>query len=195
MFAPEFIAWLEGFRFPLSPRAARLSIRLSFEALDREHMWVIPALAVIMELYSRAVNKAWEVRAPGAYARAMTSGVREKIERLKRIDGMRIADSEPAPSRFPLAGLVRSGHARRLGEAFSAPSNCLIAMRREVEAIGTNAPRVADGLRRLAPDDEALARTPYDVLADLQDDYEGNLRVILPNNSVPRASSITPRSG
>jgi len=32
-----------------------------------------------------------------------------------------------------------------------------------------------------APDDQALAQAPYDVLADWQDDYEGNLRVILPD--------------
>ena len=54
-------------------------------------------------------------------------------------------------------------------------------MRREVEAIGTNAHELPMVYSALATDDEALAQAPYRVLADWQQDYEGNLRIILPD--------------
>ena len=68
-----------------------------------------------------------------------------------------------------------------LGDRFIGTSNCLIAMRREVEAIGTNAHELPMVYAALAETDEALARAPYDVLADWHEEHDGNLRIILPD--------------
>ena len=69
-----------------------------------------------------------------------------------------------------------------LGPSFLGTSNCLIAMRREVEAVGTNAHELPMVYAALADSDDASWReAPYRVLADWQEDYEGNLRVILPD--------------
>ena len=68
-----------------------------------------------------------------------------------------------------------------LGTKFTGTSNCLIAMRREVEAIGTNAHELPMVYSALAKDDAALARAPYDVLSDWQVEHDGNLRIILPD--------------
>ena len=68
-----------------------------------------------------------------------------------------------------------------LGPAFLGTSNCLIAMRREVEAIGTNAHELPMVYSALADNDRELAEAPYKVLADWQQDYDGNLRVMLPD--------------
>jgi nicotinate phosphoribosyltransferase len=54
-------------------------------------------------------------------------------------------------------------------------------MRREVEAVGTNAHELPMVYAALAEGDEALAEAPYRVLADWQEDYDGNLRIILPD--------------
>ena len=51
-----------------------------------------------------------------------------------------------------------------LGERFSGSSNCLIAMRRDIEAIGTNAHELPMVYAALAEDDAALATAPYQVL-------------------------------
>ena len=70
-----------------------------------------------------------------------------------------------------------------LDDGFLGTSNCLIALRREVEAIGTNAhelPMVYAALAA-ADGDEALAAAPYKVLSDWQEDYHGNLLIILPD--------------
>ena len=68
-----------------------------------------------------------------------------------------------------------------LGESFVGTSNCLIAMRRDIEAIGTNAHELPMVYAALAQSDEALAQAPYDVLADWHEEHDGNLRVILPD--------------
>jgi nicotinate phosphoribosyltransferase len=68
-----------------------------------------------------------------------------------------------------------------LGAKFLGTSNCLIAMRRDLEAIGTNAHELPMVYAALADGDTALAKAPYAVLADWQQDYEGNLRIILPD--------------
>jgi nicotinate phosphoribosyltransferase len=54
-------------------------------------------------------------------------------------------------------------------------------MRREVEAIGTNAHELPMVYSALADDDAALQKAPYDVLRDWQEEHDGNLRIILPD--------------
>ena len=184
MFSPEFIAWLEGFRFPayhLEERGDQYELTFEGSWIETT-MWEIPALAVIMELHSRAVTKdmgKFELQI--LYARAMTR-LWEKIERLKTLDDLRIADFGTRRRHGFLwqdwcVQAMREG----LPTNFLGTSNCLIAMRREVEAIGTNAHELPMVYAALAESDAALADAPYRVLADWQDDYEGNLRVILPD--------------
>jgi nicotinate phosphoribosyltransferase len=54
-------------------------------------------------------------------------------------------------------------------------------MKRDLEAIGTNAHELPMVYAALAEDDAALALAPYRVLENWQDDYDGNLRIILPD--------------
>ncbi len=184
MFSPDFIAWLEQFRFPayhLERRGEQYELVFEGPWIETT-MWEIPALAVIMELHSRAVTKGmgrFELQV--LYARAMTR-VWEKIERLRQLDGLRIADFGTRRRHGFLwqdwcVQAMREG----LGPAFLGTSNCLIAMRRDLEAIGTNAHELPMVYAAMAKDDAGLAKAPYEVLADWQQDYEGNLRIILPD--------------
>ncbi len=68
-----------------------------------------------------------------------------------------------------------------LGERFTGTSNCLIAMRRDIEAIGTNAHELPMIYAALADSDAELRQAPYEVLADWHEEHEGNLRIILPD--------------
>ena len=145
-------------------------------------MWEIPALAVLMELHSRAVTKGlgkFELQV--LYARAMTR-VWEKIGRLKLLPGLSIADFGTRRRHgFLWQDWCVQAMIEGLGPAFLGTSNCLIAMRREVEAIGTNAHELPMVYCALADNDRELAEAPYKVLADWQEDYDGNLRVMLPD--------------
>ncbi len=68
-----------------------------------------------------------------------------------------------------------------LDTCFLGTSNCLIAMRRDLEAIGTNAHELPMVFAALAESDEALSAAPYRVLENWHRDYDGNLRIILPD--------------
>jgi nicotinate phosphoribosyltransferase len=184
MFAPEFIAWLEGFRYPpytLERRGDQYELTFEGPWIETT-MWEIPALAVLMELHSRAVTKGlgkFELQV--LYARAMTR-VWEKIGRLKLLPGLSIADFGTRRRHgFLWQDWCVQAMIEGLGPAFLGTSNCLIAMRREVEAIGTNAHELPMVYSALADNDRELAEAPYKVLADWQQDYDGNLRVMLPD--------------
>lgn len=184
MFRPDFMAWFEGVRLPdyhLERRGDQYELR--FEGLWPEVMlWETLALSVIMELRSKAVLKrmgAFELQV--LYARAM-SRLWEKIERLQRLDGLRLADfGSRRRHSFLWQEWCVQAMKEGLGERFLGTSNCLIAMRHDVEAIGTNAHELPMVYAALADDDAALRKAPYQVLADWQKEHDGNLRVILPD--------------
>ncbi len=184
MFRPDFMEWFEGLRLPayhLEKRDGQFE--LTFEGAWPEVMlWEIPALAILMELRSRAVlDHMGKFELQVLYARAMTRAW-EKIERLKKIDGLKIADFGTRRRHgFLWQDWAVQAMQEGLGSKFIGTSNCRIAMRRDIEAIGTNAHELPMVYSALADTDAELKQAPYQVLADWQDEHEGNLRIILPD--------------
>ena len=184
MFRPDFMEWFEGLRLPpyhLERKGDQYE--LTFEGSWPEVMlWEIPALAVLMELRSRAVlDRMGRFELQVLYARGMTR-VWEKIEALREIPDLSIADfGARRRHSFLWQDWCVQAMQEGLGDAFTGTSNCKIAMSREVEAIGTNAHELPMVYAALAKDDAALAQAPYDVLQDWHDEHEGNLRIILPD--------------
>jgi nicotinate phosphoribosyltransferase len=184
MFRPDFMEFFEGLRLPayhLEKRDGQFE--LTFEGRWPEVMlWEIPALAVLMELRSRAVlNDMGRFELQVLYARAMTR-LWEKIERLRRIDGLKIADFGTRRRHgFLWQDWCVQAMQEGLGSKFIGTSNCQIAKSRDVEAIGTNAHELPMVYSALADSDEALRQAPYEVLADWQEEHDGNLRIILPD--------------
>ena len=184
MFTPEFMEWFEALRLPpyhLEVRDGQYE--LTFEGSWPEVMlWEIPALAVLMELRSRAVlhdMRRFELQV--LYARAMTK-LWEKVERLRPLDGLSIADfGTRRRHSFLWQDWCVQAMVEGLGDKFVGTSNCLIAKNRDLEAIGTNAHELPMVYAALAEDDAALARAPYDVLSDWHEEHSGNLRIILPD--------------
>ncbi len=184
MFRPDFMEWFEKLRLPpyyLEKRDGQYE--LTFEGTWPEVMlWEIPALAVLMELRSRAVLKGMgKFELQVLYARAMAK-LWEKIERLKRIEGLRLADfGTRRRHSFLWQDWCVQALVEGLGPAFVGTSNCRIALRRDLEAIGTNAHELPMVYAALADTDEDLAAAPYRVLADWHEEHSGNLRIILPD--------------
>ncbi|GGA11549.1 MAG: nicotinate phosphoribosyltransferase [Rhodobacteraceae bacterium] len=184
MFRPDFMEWFENLQLPpyFLERVGD-QYELTFEGSWPEVMlWEIPALAVLMELRSRAVlddMKRFELQV--LYARAATK-LWEKVERLREVPGLRIADfGTRRRHSFLWQDWCVQAMVEGLGAGFTGTSNCLIAKNRDLEAIGTNAHELPMVYAALAEDDETLARAPYDVLADWHEEHEGNLRIILPD--------------
>lgn len=184
MFRSDFMEFLEGMRLPAYHLTTRDGqFELTFEGAWPEVMlWEIPALTILMELRTRAVLRdlgRFELQV--LYARAMTR-LWEKIERLRALPDLRIADFGTRRRHgFLWQDWAVQAMMEGLGERFTGTSNCLIAMRRDIEAIGTNAHELPMVYAALADDDAALRRAPYEVLADWHEEHEGNLRIILPD--------------
>jgi nicotinate phosphoribosyltransferase len=184
MFRPDFLEWFEKLQLPpYHLEKIDGQFHLTFEGKWPEVMlWEIPALAVLMELRSRAVLQhmgRFELQV--LYARAMTK-LWEKVENLRAISNLRIADfGTRRRHSFMWQDWCVQAMQEGLEEKFVGTSNCLIAMRREVEAIGTNAHELPMVYAALAKTDAELARAPYQVLADWHEEHDGNLRMILPD--------------
>ena len=184
MFRPDFMEWFENLRLPpyhLERKGDQYV--LTFEGKWHEVMlWEIPALAVLMELRGRAVlDKMEKFELQVLYARAMTR-VWEKVEALRDVPDLSIADfGTRRRHSFLWQDWCVQAMSEGLGAKFTGTSNCKIAMKREMEAIGTNAHELPMVYAALAENDDALFQAPYKVLEDWHHDHEGNLRIILPD--------------
>ena len=184
MFSSSFMEWFEALRLPpyhLERKGDQYE--LTFEGKWPEVMlWEIPALAILMELRSRAVLATMgKFELQVLYARAMTR-LWEKIERLRAIKDLKIADfGTRRRHSFLWQDWCVQAMAEWLDDAFVGTSNCRIAMRRDIEAIGTNAHELPMVYSALADSDDELREAPYKVLADWHEEHDGNLRIILPD--------------
>ncbi len=184
MFRSDFMEWFENLSLPpyhLEKRDGQYE--LTFEGAWPEVMlWEIPALAILMELRSRAAMKdmgKFELQV--LYARAMTR-TWQKVEHLRELDNLALADfGTRRRHSFLWQDWCVQAMTEGLGDAFVGTSNCLIAKNRDLEAIGTNAHELPMVYSALAETDEELAQAPYRVLSDWQDEHDGNLRIILPD--------------
>ena len=184
MFQHDFMEFLENLKLPayhLEKHDGQY--QLTFEGKWCDVMlWEVPALAVLMELRSRAVlKKMGKFDLQILYARAMNR-VWEKVQRLRTMDNLAVADFGTRRRHGYLwqdwcVQAMKEG----LGERFVGTSNCHIAMRQQVEAIGTNAHELPMVYSALAENDEELANAPYRVLEDWQIEHDGNLLIILPD--------------
>jgi nicotinate phosphoribosyltransferase len=184
IFKPEFLAWLEGFQLPpyeLSTVDGEYVIR--FEGPWQETtLWEIPALSIINELKSRAVLKGMgRFELDVMYARAK-SKLWAKIERLKRLEALRISDfGTRRRHSFLWQKWCIEAMKEGLGSAFTGTSNVFLAMENDLESIGTNAHELPMVYAALAQDDAALRAAPYKVLEMWRDFYDGNLLIVLPD--------------
>ena len=184
IFRPEFIDWLENLKMPeFSLEREGDQYNIQFQGSWPEVMfWEVPVLSVLTELRSRAVLKnmgRFELQV--LYARAMTK-LWEKIDKLNKFENIRIADfGTRRRHSFLWQDWCVQAMIEGLGEKFIGTSNCLIAMRRELEAIGTNAHELPMIFSALAQTESELKLAQYKVLEDWHEEHDGNLRVILPD--------------
>ena len=184
MFTPEFMDWFETLHLPdYHLEKYKGQYNLTFEGSWPEVMlWEIPVLSVLMELRGRAVlGKMRRFELQILYARGMAK-LWEKIERLRNIDNLRLADfGTRRRHSFLWQVWTVQAMTEGLGEKFIGTSNCLIAKNRDLAAIGTNAHELPMIYSALAATDEALRKAPYEVMSDWHEEHDGNLRVILPD--------------
>ncbi len=184
IFAPEFLAWLEGFQLPeYDLRKEDGQFVLDFAGpWTHTTMWEIPALAIINELRSRAALKGLGLFTLDVlYARAKAR-LWSKVDRLAKLRDLKISDfGTRRRHSFLWQRWCVEALKEGLGEALIGTSNVLLAMDNDLEAIGTNAHELPMVLAALASNDEELKQAPYRILQDWQRYYAGNLLIVLPD--------------
>jgi nicotinate phosphoribosyltransferase len=184
MFRPDFLAWLASYRLPpyhLAEKDGQYELTFSGPWAEVT-LWEIPAVAIVNTLRNRqGLQRLTRFEMDVLYAQAKTNLWRNLLQ--VRAEG--------------IAGLADFGTRRRhdylyhewavlaardvLGAAFSGTSNVLLAMRHDIEAIGTNGHELPMVLATLARTSEDLRASQYEVLARWQETYGGRLLVFLPD--------------
>ncbi|MHA1546158.1 MAG: nicotinate phosphoribosyltransferase [Alphaproteobacteria bacterium] len=184
IFSAGFLAWLKDFRLPeYDLRKSEGQYLLDFHgAWTDTTLWEIPALAIISELRSRAAMRHMrQFELDILYARAKAK-LWEKIERLKNLEGLRIADfGTRRRHSFLWQKWCVEAMKEGLGDRFIGTSNVFHAMDLDLEAIGTNAHELPMVGAALAETSEELSVAPYKVLESWQRTYDGNLLIVLPD--------------
>lgn len=184
IFAPEYLDFLRDFQLPpyeLSKVDGQYQLEFS-GPWTHTTMWEIPALAIINELRSRSVMKTMRrFELDVLYARAKAK-LWSKVERLRAFPDIKIADFGTRRRHSHLwqdwcVNALKEG----LGQSFIGTSNVLMAMKSDLEAIGTNAHELPMAMAALANTEDEMRQSPYRVLRDWQELYDGNLLVVLPD--------------
>jgi len=184
IFTADFLNWLADFQLPdYELRKVEGQYELRFDgSWTHTTMWEIPALAIINELRSRAAMKDMGRFALDVlYARAKAK-MWAKVERLKKLEGIRISDfGTRRRHSFLWQRWCVEALKEGIGENFAGTSNVMLAMDGDLEALGTNAHELPMVIAALSKNDEEKRFAPYKVLQDWNRYYGGNLLIILPD--------------
>jgi nicotinate phosphoribosyltransferase len=185
IFEPEFLEWLErDFRLPDYELAVvDGEFTLTFSGLwTQTTLWEVYALSILSELKTRASLRAMsEFALDIFYARAKAK-LWGKIERLRGVPGLKIADfGTRRRHSFLWHEYVVMAMRDTLGGIFTGSSNTYLAYKHDLEAIGTNAHELPMAIAAMAEDDAALKASQYRMLELWQNTYQRELLIMLPD--------------
>lgn len=186
IFEPEFVNWLEN-EFKLPGFSVGFTENGQYEITftgtwSEVTMWEIYALEVVNTLRNRALMRGLSLfQLDVMFARAK-SKLWHKIEILKTLPNLNLADfGTRRRFDFLWQEWVVMALKEGLGSNFIGTSNMYLAMKHNLEAIGTNAHELPMVYAALTKTDEELKMSPYKVLEDWQELYDGNMLVVLPD--------------
>ena len=184
MFCEGYTTFLETFKLPpYSLRKESGGYRLTFSGPWVEvSMWETIALAIISELYYRALmERMTDTEIDILYSRAKDR-IASKLEKLQRHPGIRFADfGQRRRHSFLWQEWVLKLCREMMGGQFTGTSNTWMAARHSLTPIGTNAHELPMVLAALTEGDESLRQSQYKVLPQWESLYGTGLRVFLPD--------------
>ena len=187
LFEEGFLDFLRTFELPgyhLAANPETGQFDLVFEGTwPQTTLWEIYALEILNELRYRAIMRTMNrSQLDIMYARAKVK-LYAKLERLAGVEGLALTDfgTRRRHSFLWQEHCVLTAK-EALGEKFKGTSNAYLAMKHDLEAMGTNAHELPMVLAALAgSDDEKLRDAQYEVLRQWQSTYRGGLLVMLPD--------------
>lgn len=145
-------------------------------------MWEIYLLSIINELYYRSKMKHMsKFELDIMYSRAKTK-LWNKLQHLQKYPDLKIADFGTRRRHSYLwQEWVVFATKESLGNSFVGTSNVAIAMKSDLEAIGTNAHELPMVISALSNDSEEIKYSQYKILQQWQETYSGSLLMMLPD--------------
>lgn len=184
IFHSGFIDFLRGLRLPdYELRKEDGQFVLTFSGSWAETTWwEIHALLIVSELKTRAAHRQrGRMELDFLYANAKAK-LLQKLRKLRSLDGLALSDfGTRRRHSFVWHEWVVLAMAEVLGDQFVGTSNAFLAMKHGLDAKGTNAHELPMVLAALAPDDKGLKASQYELCAQWQEAYSGNLLVALPD--------------
>ncbi len=183
MFNESYLGFLREFRLP--PYVLKYdgdNIELTFRGRWCEvTMWETIALAIVSELYYRALMKGMSaLELQILYGRAI-SKIAEKFEKLLHHPRIRFADfGQRRRHSFLWQEWVIGAATELMGKQFVGASNTWMAFHHDLSPIGTNAHEMPMVVVALAPDNEKIT-AQYEVLRAWQGTYGQGLQICLPD--------------
>jgi nicotinate phosphoribosyltransferase len=184
IFRTDFLDWLAAYQLPAYQLVTRDGqYELTFSGPWAEVTpWEIPGLAIVGTLRNREVlYRLSRLELDLLYAQAKTR-LWEDLTLLHDAGVPGISDfSTRRRHDFLFQEWAVLAAKERLGCAFIGTSNVLLAMKHDLEAIGTNAHELPMVLANLASTPEGIREAQYEVLRQWQETYGGHLLVFLPD--------------
>ena len=184
MFDSSFIEFLRTFRLPdFNLEMINNEIVLEFHGSWAEvTLWEIYALSIVNEMRVRhTLNQMSRSELDILYARAKTR-IYDNLVSLNTLDNLKISDFGTRRRHgFLWQEWVVQVARDVLGNKFVGTSNAFLAMKHDLEAIGTNAHELPMTLATIAETDEELKNSQYKVLIDWMNTYNGNMLIALPD--------------
>jgi nicotinate phosphoribosyltransferase len=184
LFGEDFLAFLRTFRLPayaLSTENGAFKLRFT-GAWEHATFWETIALAVISELYYRAVLAELPKHVLENVYRRAQSRVYDKLEKLQGFPNVRFADfGQRRRHSFLWQQWVLGLCKVMMGEQFTGTSNTWMAFHHNLVPIGTNAHELPMVVAALAETDDELRDAQYRVPEMWQATYGEGLRIFLPD--------------
>ena len=184
MFSEDYLAFLKNLQLPpYSLKKGDGGYELTFIGSWAEvTYWETIALAIISELYYRAVLKNVSKHVlEMTYVRAMDK-LFTKLEQMQGYPRIRFADFGQRRRHSFLWQEWAIGMCKQMmGAQFTGTSNTWMAFKHDLDAIGTNAHELPMVLTALADSEDEMRNAQYVVPKLWQEDYRGGLRIMLPD--------------
>jgi nicotinate phosphoribosyltransferase len=184
IFEPAFLTFLADWQPPeyrLERQGDHWDLSFSGAWADVT-LWETYALSIVSELRTRhGLQALSEFKLDILYARAKAL-LWSKIERLRGVPGLRFADfGTRRRHSFLWHEYVVQALQAELPREFVGTSNAFLAYKHDLEAIGTNAHELPMALAAIATSDEERRQAQYRILELWQQNYGGELRILLPD--------------
>lgn len=184
IFEPQFIEFLRNYSLPeynLEIVNGEIVLTFSGPWVDVS-LWEIYALAIVNELRVRnSLTKMSRSELDIMYARAKTR-IYDHLQSINMLPNLTISDFGTRRRHgFLWQEWVIQTARDVLGSKFIGTSNAYLAMKHDMENLGSMPHELFSTIATLAETDDELKQAQYKVLVDWQNTYNGNMLVALPD--------------